>query len=130
MGVGKLPVGVEIFLTLVESSEVGELKSNDSRDLGDRTEAGSFCESFADPLNEEDKPKSMLCLDLGVIIDAGYTGLGRVVMGGGSLPGIGRLLLAFESKLSSRCLRRPFRMTYVPRPVVSGMCGISSSESE
>lgn len=30
---GKLPVGVVIFLTFVESSEVGELKSNDSRDL-------------------------------------------------------------------------------------------------
>lgn len=29
----KLPVGVVIFLTFVESSEVGELKSNDSRDL-------------------------------------------------------------------------------------------------
>ena len=30
---GKLPVGVVIFFTFVESSEVGELKSNDSRDL-------------------------------------------------------------------------------------------------
>lgn len=71
----------------------------------------------------------MLCLDLGTNMDTGKTGLGSVG-GGGSLLGIGSLLLAFDSRLSSRCLRRPLRMTYVPRPEMSGTCGMRSSESE
>lgn len=39
---GKLPVVLVIFFTFGGSSEVGELKSNDSRDLGERTELGIF----------------------------------------------------------------------------------------
>lgn len=72
-----------IFITLVASSEVvGELKSNDNRDLGESTELGSFwleaeddglqCAAFGIP----DIPRSILWRDLGVIIDAGKTGLG------------------------------------------------------
>lgn len=39
---GKHPVGLVIFFKFAGSSEVGELKSNDSRDLGERTELGTF----------------------------------------------------------------------------------------
>lgn len=38
------------------------------------------------------------------------------------------LLLASDSRLVSRWrCRRPFRMTYVPRPLTSGICGMRSS---
>lgn len=63
------------------------------------------CVNLVAPWDDDETPRSMLCLDLGVIMDAGNTGLGRTETGHwgvvvavdwswpaatASLPGMGR----------------------------------------